>query len=77
MEDKKKFTIPKTIRFEAYRPVVVINNDSEENVQIQETLLFIKSVLRQSDALSSIILAKEPGAAANKILKKKGEYLSI
>ena len=32
MEDKKKLIIFKIIHFKAYRPVAVINNDSEEDV---------------------------------------------
>ena len=34
MEDKKKLAIFKIIRFGAYRPVVVIDNDSKEDVQM-------------------------------------------
>jgi len=77
VEDEKKLIIFKIIRFGAYHPVAVIDNDSEEDVQIQGTLLFIKSILRQSDALSSVISAKEPGAAANKISKKKRVFLDL
>jgi len=77
VEDKKKLTIPKIIHFEAYRPVVVINNDSKKNVQIQGTFLPTKNILRQSDALSSIIPTKKSEVATNKILKKEGEYPSI
>ncbi len=32
VEDEKKLTISKIIRFKMYRPVAVINNDSEEDV---------------------------------------------
>ena len=32
VEDEKKLTIPKIIRFKAYRPIAAINNDSEKNV---------------------------------------------
>src|SRR6266498_5005418 len=46
VEDKKKLTIPKTVRFKAYRPVAAINNNSEENVQIQRTLFSTKNTLR-------------------------------
>ncbi len=34
VEDEKKFTIPKIVRFRAYRPIAAINNDSEKDVQI-------------------------------------------
>jgi len=77
MEDGKKLTVSKIIHFRAYRPITTINNDSEENVPMQETLLPTKSTLHQSDAFSSITPAKEPGAAANKISKKKKKYPSI
>ncbi len=32
IEDEKKFTIPKIIRFETYRPVAAIKNDNEKDM---------------------------------------------
>jgi len=34
VEDEKKFVVFKIVRFRTYRPVAVINNDSEKDVQI-------------------------------------------
>jgi len=32
VKNRKKFTIFKIIRFRAYRPIIIINNDSEKDV---------------------------------------------
>jgi len=77
VEDEKKLTISKIVRFGVYRPVAAIKNNSEENIQIQKMFLSTKNSPHQSGILVFVISIKEPKAAANKILKKKRKYPSI